>query len=81
METLQKKITTMEQEMVVYSDLGALKSSAEEKKEKLIELEKVLRRQKDATKKVCIRQKLFFMIQRIYSIKKSVHVGRGQLAL
>lgn len=57
------KITTMEQEMVVYSDLGALKSSAEEKKNKLIELEKILRRQRDATKKVCIMQKLFFMLQ------------------
>lgn len=49
--------------MVVYSDLGALKSSAEEKKNKLIELEKILRRQRDATKKVCIMQKLFFMLQ------------------
>lgn len=58
--------------MVVYSDLGALKSSAEEKKNNLIELEKILRRQRDATKKVCIMQKLFFMIQRIYSIKKCV---------
>lgn len=52
LETLQKKITTMEQEMVVYSDLEALKSSAEEKRNKLIEAEKVLRRQKDASKKV-----------------------------
>ncbi|KAG8176292.1 hypothetical protein JTE90_011276 [Oedothorax gibbosus] len=52
LETLQQKITTMEKEMMVYSDLEALKVAAEEKKTKLIEEEKILKRQKDSTKKV-----------------------------
>ncbi|CAL1291231.1 unnamed protein product [Larinioides sclopetarius] len=52
LETLQQKITTMEKEIVVYSDLDSLKSAAEEKRNKLIEEEKILRRQKDCTKQV-----------------------------
>lgn len=38
--------------MNVYTDLEALKVAAEEKKTKLIEEEKILKKQKDCTKKV-----------------------------
>ncbi|XP_054713289.1 intraflagellar transport protein 74 homolog [Uloborus diversus] len=52
LETLQQKITTMEKEMTIYSDLDTLRTAAEEKKNKLIEEEKILRKQRDATKQV-----------------------------
>ncbi|XP_042907610.1 intraflagellar transport protein 74 homolog [Parasteatoda tepidariorum] len=52
LETLQQKITSMEKEMIVYSDLGALKTAAEEKKDKLIEEDKILKKQKEYSKKV-----------------------------
>lgn len=38
--------------MIVYSDLDALKTAAEEKKNKLIEEDKILKKQKQYSKKV-----------------------------